>query len=513
MNKKIVVIFLFAIFLFLVIYLFSMNKKESVIEKIVINNPIIDLEIGTEELINASVVNNADALIQFESSDDSIVTVSNDGIVRALKKGNVIIIVSATSKKGEKLTAECQVSTFEGKKMVVDSVSFKGENLLMQKGNTYLLDYVIIPSEVNYEKEFKSSDENIVMVSKDGLLTAKEKGTATITLTINDSISASLRVFITDKNVETMYTTIPENISVLEPSITIYEGEEKELKYQVSPDNVPSSLISFYVADESVINVHGGKVKGLKAGNSLIIIESVNNIKGMINVSVKSKNVEATSINIISEKEVNVNIGHTSQIVYTIEPIDAIDKNVTFQSANPSVATVSPTGLITPVHTGETSIIVTLNNGRAQAFIKVKVSVDSNYNGKSGVNKSCNTSYPEDSYFNSCFSNSKNLIVSQSTVTIPAGGSASVTVKLPNCGTFLRYTRKSADGSSGWSNYVSQSRSNESSSGFTWIITAKPGTKGKTLLVSQTIQYDSQAPSGTCVGNVKSMKTITVKIT
>lgn len=507
-NKKIVVALLLAVLLFLIIYIFFINNDSDVSEKLVVSNSLIEMEVGTEEIINAFVTNNSNAKITYQSTDDSIVNVSQDGIARALKVGDVTIVVQALSSKGEQLTVECKIATFEDKKKTVDSVAFNGENLVIQRGNTFLLNYAVTPEGINYQEDFKSSNENVVSVTKDGLLEAKEEGQAVITLTINDTVSTTLNVFVTNKIVATSYVVVPSSIYVLETNISLHEGEEKELKYQITPDNISNDLINYIVADNSVVEVHDGIVKGLKSGETDVIIESVNNIRQTIHVLVKSNVKEAESIRITSEKELTIKLGQTSQITYTVEPSDATSYAVTFQSADSNVLQVSSTGLITPVHTGETSVIVTLNNGKAQEFIKVKVSSKSN--SGSGA---CNTSYPEDSYFNSCFKSSKHLIVSSSSISIPAGGTATVKVTLPNCGTFIKYTRQSADGGSGWRNYVSQSRSNISSSGFTWIITAKPNAKGKTVLVSQTIQYDAKSPSGTCIGNVKSMKTITVKIT
>ncbi len=126
----------------------------------------------------------------------------------------------------------------------------------------------------------------------------------------------------------------------------------------------------------------------------------------------------------------------------------------------------------------------------------------------------CDSSEPKDEKFNKCFVRSHNLVMSvgpQNTViNLKVGETKSVGITLPSdCGTLVEWTRRTADGAGGWSSYVSQDRSNITNTGFTWLITGKK--KGSTT-ISQTVQYNSKAPSGNCVGNVKSMVRLKVKV-
>ena len=133
---------------------------------------------------------------------------------------------------------------------------------------------------------------------------------------------------------------------------------------------------------------------------------------------------------------------------------------------------------------------------------------------KHELNKNCQR-VAEDATWWSCFSGSHNLVVPSlgaqgSTITMKVGETRSFQVKLPSeCGSFIQYTKKVADGSSGWRNYVSQSRSNVTGTGFTWTITAN---KYGNVTVSQTILYDAISPSGKCAKNVKSMYRFNINV-
>ena len=61
----------------------------------------------------------------------------------------------------------------------------------------------------------------------------------------------------------------------------------------------------------------------------------------------------------IEASDVTVYTGHTAQINYTVLPADAWYKQVSFASANTSIATVNQNGLVTAVAVGETTITIT----------------------------------------------------------------------------------------------------------------------------------------------------------
>ncbi len=127
----------------------------------------------------------------------------------------------------------------------------------------------------------------------------------------------------------------------------------------------------------------------------------------------------------------------------------------------------------------------------------------------------CAKDSKDDAWYN-CFSKSHNLVVPSlgaqgSTITMKVGETKTFRVNLPSeCGTLVKYTRQSADGATGWSTYVAQSRTGVDNTGFTWVVKAK---KAGSTIVSQTIQYDATSPSGKCTKNVKSMYRFNIKIT
>lgn len=76
----------------------------------------------------------------------------------------------------------------------------------------------------------------------------------------------------------------------------------------------------------------------------------------------------------ISTSESSINVGNTLQLEATVSPSNATNKNVTWSSSNPEIATVDETtGLVTGIAVGTTTIIATSVSGGKTATTRVEV--------------------------------------------------------------------------------------------------------------------------------------------
>ena len=139
----------------------------------------VTINVGDENKILDAVIMPKfayDNKVSWKSSDESIVKVSENGILTAVSNGNAIITVS--SEDGI-LTDECKVT-------VTDK---KSERLSLNKTSIELTEIdSVYPLSVNIENSdlvWKSDNENIASVT-DGVVTAKGKGKTTITVSTSD---------------------------------------------------------------------------------------------------------------------------------------------------------------------------------------------------------------------------------------------------------------------------------------------------------------------------------------
>lgn len=139
----------------------------------------VTINVGDENKILDAVIMPEfayDNKVAWKSSDESIVKVSENGILTAVSNGNATITVS--SEDGI-LTDECKVT-------VTDK---KSERLSLNKTSIELTEIdSVYPLSANIENSdlvWKSDNENIASVT-DGVVTAKGKGKTTITISTSD---------------------------------------------------------------------------------------------------------------------------------------------------------------------------------------------------------------------------------------------------------------------------------------------------------------------------------------
>ena len=101
----------------------------------------------------------------------------------------------------------------------------------------------------------------------------------------------------------------------------------------------------------------------------------------------------------IEADDVTVGTGHTAQINYTVLPADAWYKQVSFASANTSIATVNQDGLVTAVAVGETTITIT-SVEYPTISTTINVTVEQSYDITIGEGSSTSSDLPLNLYYN-----------------------------------------------------------------------------------------------------------------
>lgn len=80
----------------------------------------------------------------------------------------------------------------------------------------------------------------------------------------------------------------------------------------------------------------------------------------------------------LNKENLSLEVGDISNLVATINPTDATNKNVTWTSSNESVATISDSGIITAINKGTSNITVTTEDGKFSATCKLTVTEKTN---------------------------------------------------------------------------------------------------------------------------------------
>ena len=148
-----------------------------------LNKTELTLGVGeTETLIATILPEDADnKAVNWKSSSDAV-TVDDNGKITAKNTGTALITV--TTKDGEK-TAHCAVTVTVFNTKVTD-VQLNKTELTLIVGETETLIATVLPEDAdNKAVSWKSSDNNVAEVDDNGKITAKDVGTALITVTTN----------------------------------------------------------------------------------------------------------------------------------------------------------------------------------------------------------------------------------------------------------------------------------------------------------------------------------------
>lgn len=227
------------------------------------------------------------------------------------------------------------------------------------------------PASADKSVTWSTSDANVATVSTDGLVTAVAQGTATITATSNLDNTKSATCAIT---VNPPAAPIPVTAISLDATATVGIGENKTLTITYTPSDANTGkAVNWSSSNTSVATVdNSGKVTGVAAGSATITATSTtdNTITASCNVTVQAIAVTGVSLNKVST---TLQVGAKETLTVIITPSNASNKNVTWESSMPSVATVN-NGLITAVSAGSANITVTTQDGNYQASCAVTVS-------------------------------------------------------------------------------------------------------------------------------------------
>ncbi len=214
---------------------------------------------------------------------------------------------------------------------------------------------------------YVSDNPNVVSVDSEGVAQAVGLGTANITATCG---GVSCTYTITPQPDASMIAT---EMDITLASSTIAVGETTSLSLAVLPTSAANYInVSLSSSNEKVATVNNfGKVTGVAPGKATITATD-GNVSCTATVTVVAANTSTVSSQSISlnTNYVVLKPGATRTLSAKATPASA-SQSFTYKSGNSSVATVSPSGVITAVGTGSTSI--TVSNGKATALVTVIV--------------------------------------------------------------------------------------------------------------------------------------------
>lgn len=298
--------------------------------------------------------------VSWKSTDTSVATVSNTGLVTAKKNGSAKIICTTADGK---YTAVCKITV----KTKVTGVTLNKTKTSVYVGGTKQLTAKVEPSNAtNKGVKWKSSDKSVATVNSNGKVTGKSKGSAVITCTTKDGSYKASCVISVSKYVKA------KSVKLNKTSRTLSINETYKLKATVSPSDASEKGVKWKSSDTSVAKVDSkGKVTALKKGTATITCTTKDGgYKATCKITVKKVSVTGLSL---SSTSITLDIGDSEKLYANVKPSNASNKKVAWKSSDTSVATVSSSGKVKAIGSGKATITCTTKDGSYKKTCKVKV--------------------------------------------------------------------------------------------------------------------------------------------
>ena len=301
--------------------------------------------------------------VSWVTSDASVATVTNAGMVTAVGAGAAIITASSEGKSA--------VATITVSLVPVAGVDVTPATSNLVVGQTTRLSARLRDASgatiTGRMISWSSNRSTVATVSSDGLVTAVASGTATITAT-SEGRSGSATINVSAR---------PASAVIVSPGqVTLFAAQTVQLSALVTDDRgqvLTGQTVSFSTSNSAVATVStSGLVTGVSAGSATITATSDAAV-GTAVVTIVPDPVAAVDITPASS---SIIAGNTVQLTATPMNVSGqplTGRTIFWSSGTPALASVSSSGMVTGLAAGNAVIIATVDGKQGSATVIVRV--------------------------------------------------------------------------------------------------------------------------------------------
>ena len=302
-----------------------------------------------------------------KSLDERVAALDDEGFVVLKSYGKARI--QATTEDGG-YTDVCEFDVYEH----TVEIRLETEQARVRKGGRLTLSAVAQPEgKTDGRLVWSSSDGSVASVDEEGVVSGKSKGEAVITVTaVDGGYTAECRVRV--------YQPVTE-LRMDNRSVTVDTGEDIQLTATILPYDADNKSIVWSSDNPDVADVNGkGVVTGVKAGQT--VIRATSEDEGISDFCVVTVNQPVTGVS-LSKSELSFSkIGDAEQLVASVQPADATNKELNWSSSDESVAIVSNGRVLCSGYGSAIVYVTTVDGGYMASCV---VTADDGLTGIDGV--------------------------------------------------------------------------------------------------------------------------------
>ena len=302
----------------------------------------VDLGVGEQYAMEYTLPEGATGKATLASDDESVVTVSEGGLVETVAVGDARVTVSLEG-------SEISGCLFHVRK-APDKVSFAAKSLTVGKGETAYLPEVIVGSvagEYAGSYTLSSTDSKIVKVVDGCRIKGVKKGAAKIKVTTYNGRTATCKVTV---------SSAPGKVTASVDKKKLGVGEKGQISAEL-PKNTASTITYSSMAPEIVsVDPATGRMQGVAEGKTRVCAETFNHKKSYVTVTV------APAPQSVAFPEDAIRLGVGMKLAPKAALDDGAAGEITYTVEDKAVASLSG-GKLKGVAKGETVVVARTYNG------------------------------------------------------------------------------------------------------------------------------------------------------
>jgi len=251
---------------------YGSGAVEDTLPGLAVSTGSLSMVIGSFYSLSAVTEDGSECSVEWTSSDESVAVVDESGTVTALKWGETTI--TATAENG--VNARCIIRVGR----VAEEVRFDTDVFYLGVGETAPAPGVVMADggEGYFGGYNLESDKTkYVRVNDDGTLTGKKAGSATVTLTTENNVRATVKVVV---------RKAPSKITASAKKITLGVGETYALGYKLPKGTFGRVQFESLNEDYVVADENTGLLRAVAEGSAKVRISTYNNKSCTVSVKV-----------------------------------------------------------------------------------------------------------------------------------------------------------------------------------------------------------------------------------
>lgn len=308
---------------------------------IAINNTAATMSIGSTLQLSLTAPNPFLGDVEWSTSDSSICSVDEYGLVTAKKEGSCTVTVNIKI-NGIKKRAKCVIKVIPA----VNSIKLSAEKDYVGIGENLTISAIVSPKVMNASLRWAVSDPSIASIASENPLSVTITGVKSGQLVVS-AVNAENAI------VGTMIINVVANIE----SITLSDTEVTipkttgyyQLYAYVFPELPKNEKLTWQSSNKKVITVdQNGKVGLVKPGSAVITVVTGNGKTAQCIFNVL-QGVESIALD---QTSLTMYVGENYRMTYVVKPANASNATLKWTTTDSKIATVDATGYITAKNTG-----------------------------------------------------------------------------------------------------------------------------------------------------------------